>query len=73
MAWGLAALVELADADRPPLGAQPRLLLAAELLVPDHVDGLLERRRLLAGAGPLVVLRHDVGTMVLVHRCRIPR
>ena len=50
-----------ADADVPALGAQPRLLLAQELLVADHLRRLLERRQVVAAVVDerRRVLKHD--------------
>ncbi len=51
-----------ADADPPPLRAQLRLLLADELLVSDHLGGLIQRRLVVAAVvnERRRVLKHDL-------------
>ena len=67
---GALDVADDADADVPALGAQPRLLVAHELLVADHLGRLLERRQVVAAVvderrgvleHDLVVVRETVG------------
>ena len=55
-----------ADADVPPFGAQPRLLVANELLVADDLGRLLERRQVVAAVvnERRGILKHDL----VIHR-----